>query len=225
MLPSSYSDNNIEDYGSKNYISVKDSTNQNLLFSTNNRNETNETEEDVRRSMQGKLLSSPNFRSGSIVFSQVQDRFQKHDPKKSIQIQNDENVDGRIQAPRFRLEYDKNLKDKQIKEGPVLNPHAGATTSVQFWEPVKITENYKKNKRERNRSMPIITRTFTSKSERDIKLETSTVHDQSVIIDGKNENSVSSCLICFENSPNAVYMECGHGGKTNFLNLIIVKFI
>lgn len=27
-----------------------------------------------------------------------------------------------------------------------------------------------------------------------------------------NENSINSCLICFENQPDAVFMDCGHGG-------------
>ena len=28
-----------------------------------------------------------------------------------------------------------------------------------------------------------------------------------------SERSAATCLICFDNAPNAVYMECGHGGK------------
>ena len=27
-----------------------------------------------------------------------------------------------------------------------------------------------------------------------------------------NENSINLCLICFENQPDAVFMDCGHGG-------------
>ena len=27
------------------------------------------------------------------------------------------------------------------------------------------------------------------------------------------DRSVASCLICFDKTPDAVFMECGHGGK------------
>lgn len=38
--------------------------------------------------------------------------------------------------------------------------------------------------------------------------------------------SVASCLICYEKSPDSVLMECGHGGKIiNFLNKSIIFFI
>ena len=29
----------------------------------------------------------------------------------------------------------------------------------------------------------------------------------------KSSNSLITCVICFQNAPNAVFMDCGHGGN------------
>ena len=52
---------------------------------------------------------------------------------------------------------------------------------------------------------------FTSENE---KTPTGAAEDRSVL-----DQSVNSCLICFDKKPNAVFMDCGHGGEN--LKLII----
>lgn len=37
-------------------------------------------------------------------------------------------------------------------------------------------------------------------------------------------NSLLTCVICFQNPPNAVLMECGHGGFLKFI-LFIIKYL
>lgn len=44
--------------------------------------------------------------------------------------------------------------------------------------------------------------------EQEMKIEKSIIEDKSVLVD----QTVNSCLICFDKTPNAVFMDCGHGG-------------
>lgn len=39
----------------------------------------------------------------------------------------------------------------------------------------------------------------------------------------KRTNSVISCLVCFEKSPNGVFMNCGHGGSLTFPNFDFIN--
>lgn len=61
-------------------------------------------------------------------------------------------------------------------------------------------------------------RTHTQPSD-DNKNDKSIIDDKSPGID----QSVLNCLICFDSPPNAVFMDCGHGGT--FFKEIVNKFI
>lgn len=47
-----------------------------------------------------------------------------------------------------------------------------------------------------------------------VKTQLSEINDKSVMADDKSilNQTVNSCLICFDKPPNAVFMDCGHGG-------------
>lgn len=47
-----------------------------------------------------------------------------------------------------------------------------------------------------------------------VKTQLSDSNDKSVMIEDKSvlNQTVNSCLICFDKAPNAVFMDCGHGG-------------
>ena len=63
------------------------------------------------------------------------------------------------------------------------------------------------------------------------KLEMSKIEGNSFVnVEKKSDNSINNlCLICFENLPDAVFMDCGHGGisilQKFFLNFIFFIFI
>ncbi len=65
-----------------------------------------------------------------------------------------------------------------------------------------------------------------------VQTQLSEINDKSVMLEDKSilNQTVNSCLICFDKSPNAVFMDCGHGGKfipfkTTLLNLKYIFII
>ena len=76
-------------------------------------------------------------------------------------------------------------------------------------ENLKINPNEFDNNNGFNKSMPIISTNFNIENDKNSTKDKNFIklsHEESINI------SNSQCLICYSNQPNAVFMNCGHGG-------------
>ena len=58
----------------------------------------------------------------------------------------------------------------------------------------------------------------------DTTLEPS-AHEKKLEIIEKTDKSTVNCLICFDKSPDSVFMDCGHGGFSYIFIIILKKFV
>ena len=126
-------------------------------------------------------------------------------------------------TPQVKTPATIDLRHRISSQAPVSpyrkrkNPADGAQSSVIKLQKVAYSEyidHHDKNQNDEstpnNDSNPIKLR--VGLSENDADLEKKIENPQRAQFEKEKNNYDGTCILCFDNSPDAVYMNCGHGG-------------